>query len=89
MRKNSIKNTRINGEVRRVLSSIIQNEIKDPRIHPMTSVVEVEPELEPEVEPALEVPPPLPQAARPRAIAAARVSARAFFIAILLFSCFK
>ena len=42
MRKNSIKNTRINGEVRRILSSIIQNEIKDPRIHPMTSVVEVE-----------------------------------------------
>ena len=42
MRKNSIKNTRINGEVRRVLSSIIQNEIKDPRIHPMTSVLEVE-----------------------------------------------
>ena len=42
MRKNSIKNTRINGEVRRVLSSIIQNEIKDPRIDPMTSVVEVE-----------------------------------------------
>lgn len=42
MRKNSIKNTRINGEVRRVLSAIIQNEIKDPRIHPMTSVVEVE-----------------------------------------------
>ena len=42
MRKNSIKNTRINGEVRRELSAIIQNEIKDPRIHPMTSVVEVE-----------------------------------------------
>ena len=42
MRKNSIKNTRINGEVRRVLSSIIQNEIKDPRIHPMASVVAVE-----------------------------------------------
>ncbi len=42
MRKNSIKNTRINGEVRRELSSIIQNGIKDPRIHPMTSVVEVE-----------------------------------------------
>ena len=54
-----------------------------------TSVVEVEPELEPEVEPALEVHPPLPQAAMPRSIAAARVSARAFFIAILLFSCFK
>ena len=42
MRKNSIKNTRINGEVRGELSAIIQNEIKDPRIHPMTSVVEVE-----------------------------------------------
>ena len=42
MRKNSIKNTRINGEVRRELSAIIQNEIKDPRIHPMTAVVEVE-----------------------------------------------
>ena len=42
MRKNSIKNTRINGEARRELSAIIQNEIKDPRIHPMTSVVEVE-----------------------------------------------
>ena len=42
MRKNSIKNTRINGEVRRELSATIQNEIKDPRIHPMTSVVEVE-----------------------------------------------
>ena len=41
MRKNSIKNTRINGEVRRELSAIIQNEIKHPRIHPLTSVVEV------------------------------------------------
>ena len=42
MRKNSIKNTRINGEVRRELSNIIRGEIKDPRIGPMTSVVEVE-----------------------------------------------
>lgn len=42
MRKNSIKNTRINGEVMRELSKIIQSEIKDPRIHPMTSVVSVE-----------------------------------------------
>lgn len=42
MRKNSIKNTRINGEVQRELSNIIHNEIKDPRIHPMTSVVMVE-----------------------------------------------
>ena len=42
MRKNSIKNTRINGEVQKELSNIIHNEIKDPRIHPMTSVVSVE-----------------------------------------------
>ncbi len=41
MRKNSIKNTRINGEVLRELSSIIHGGIKDPRIHPMTSVVSV------------------------------------------------
>ena len=42
MRKNSIKNTRINGEVHRELSNIIRGEIKDPRINPMTSVVAVE-----------------------------------------------
>ena len=42
MRKNSIKNTRINGEVQKELSTIIREEIKDPRIHPMTSVVAVE-----------------------------------------------
>lgn len=42
MRKNSIKNTRINGEVQKELSTIIQNEIKDPRIAPLTSVVSVE-----------------------------------------------
>ena len=42
MRKNSIKNTRINEEVHRELSNIIRGEIKDPRIHPMTSVVAVE-----------------------------------------------
>ena len=42
MRKNSIKNTRINGEVLKELSTIIRNEIKDPRIAPMTSVVSVE-----------------------------------------------
>ena len=41
MRKNSIKNTRINGEVQKVLSEIIRGEIKDPRISPMTSVVQV------------------------------------------------
>ena len=41
MRKNSIKNTRVNGEVQKVLSEVIRGEIKDPRIHPMTSVVQV------------------------------------------------
>ena len=47
MRKNSIKNTRVNGEVMKELSMIIHNGIKDPRIHPMTSVtaVEVAPDL--------------------------------------------
>ncbi len=42
MRKNSIKNTRINGEVQKVLSTLISREIKDPRINPMTSVITVE-----------------------------------------------
>ena len=42
MRKNSIKNTRINGEVQKALSDIIRSELKDPRIHPMTSVVLVQ-----------------------------------------------
>lgn len=42
MRKNSVKNTRVNGEVQRVLAEIIRGEIKDPRISPWTSVVSVE-----------------------------------------------
>ena len=42
MRKNSVKNTRINGEVQRVLAEAIRGEIKDPRISPWTSVVAVE-----------------------------------------------
>ncbi|MCI7796475.1 MAG: 30S ribosome-binding factor RbfA [Lachnospiraceae bacterium] len=47
MRKNSIKNTRINGEVQKALSEIIRADLKDPRIHPMTSVVlaQVTPDL--------------------------------------------
>lgn len=46
MRKNSIKNTRINAEVQKELCSIIR-ELKDPRIGLMTSVtaVEVAPDL--------------------------------------------
>lgn len=42
MRKNSIKNTRINGEVQRVLAEIIRSEIKDPRVPEFTSVVAVD-----------------------------------------------
>ena len=42
MRKNSIKNTRINKEVLKALAEIIRSEIKDPRLDPMTSVMSVE-----------------------------------------------
>lgn len=42
MRKNSIKNIRVNAEVQHELSNIIRNEIKDPRISTMTSVVAVD-----------------------------------------------
>lgn len=47
MRKNSVKNTRINAEVQRELSTLIREECKDPRIHPLTSVIaaEVAPDL--------------------------------------------
>ncbi len=47
MRKNSIKNIRINTEVQKELSIILREEIKDPRINSMTSVVsaEVTPDL--------------------------------------------
>ena len=47
MRKNSIKNTRINAEVQHELANLIRGGIKDPRIHPVTSVtaVEVAPDL--------------------------------------------
>ena len=42
MRKNSIKNTRVNTEVQRELSNILRGGIKDPRVAPWTSVVAVE-----------------------------------------------
>ena len=47
MRKNSIKKTRVNAEVQHELANLIREGIKDPRIHPMTSVtgVEVAPDL--------------------------------------------
>lgn len=41
MRKNSIKMTKVNNEVLKELSNIIRGEIKDPRINPLTSVVDV------------------------------------------------
>ena len=41
MRKNSIKNTRINSEVMREISQIIRTELKDPRVSTMTSVTDV------------------------------------------------
>ena len=47
MRKNSIKNTRVNTEVQHELSNIIRGGLKDPRVAPWTSVVaaEVAPDL--------------------------------------------
>jgi len=42
MRKNSIKNTRINAEVQKELANLIRGEIKDPRIAPMTCVTDVQ-----------------------------------------------
>lgn len=47
MRKNSVKSTTINSAVQKELSRIISQEIKDPRISPITSVVaaEVTPDL--------------------------------------------
>ncbi len=42
MRKNSIKNTRVNTEVLKELSKILREGIKDPRVAPFTSVVAVE-----------------------------------------------
>ena len=40
MRKNSIKNNRLNQEVMRELSDIIRNELKDPRVGIMTTVTD-------------------------------------------------
>ena len=48
MKKGSIKNNRINGEVLRELTVIIRDEVKDPRIDPLLTVtrVEVTPDLQ-------------------------------------------
>ena len=47
MRKNSIKNRRVNDEVQRALSEILRSGIKDPRVAPFVSVAatEVAPDL--------------------------------------------
>ena len=42
MRKQSVKLGRINEEVLRTLSDIIRNEVKDPRISPITSITGVD-----------------------------------------------
>ena len=42
MKKNSVKNVRINAEVQKEWSNIIRSGIKDPRVSPWTSVVAVE-----------------------------------------------
>ncbi len=39
MKKNSVKNIRVNSEVLREMSLIIREDLKDPSIHPMTSVM--------------------------------------------------
>lgn len=48
MKKGSIKNNRINGEVMRELSCILRDGVKDPRIDPLLSLtrVEVTPDLQ-------------------------------------------
>ena len=40
MRKDSIKNTRINSEVMKILAELIRSEIKDPRVPKFTSVTD-------------------------------------------------
>lgn len=40
MKKGSIKNTRINAEVRKEIQSIVMQGLKDPRISPMTSITD-------------------------------------------------
>ena len=42
MRKNSIKNVRINSEVQRALSELIRMGVKDPRVSSLTSETDVE-----------------------------------------------
>lgn len=41
MRKNSKKNNMLNEQLKRTLSVIVSNEVKDPKLEPMTSITEV------------------------------------------------
>lgn len=40
MKKGSIKNTRINSEVRKEIQNIVMNGLKDPRVSPMTTITD-------------------------------------------------
>ncbi|MBR6228560.1 MAG: 30S ribosome-binding factor RbfA [Eubacterium sp.] len=42
MGSRSVKSLRINGEVQREMSIILREELKDPRIHPMTTVTDAQ-----------------------------------------------
>ena len=46
MRKNSIKNNRVNALVQRELSSCLRSEVHDPRIHILTSITACEVETD-------------------------------------------
>ena len=48
MKKGSVKNNRINGEVLRAMTEIISSEVKDPDVDPMVTVTraEVTPDLQ-------------------------------------------
>ena len=41
MQRKNIRQTRVNNEVKRALSSILENDIHDSRISPFTSIMEV------------------------------------------------
>lgn len=40
MKKGSIKNTRMNAEVRKEIQSVVMNGLKDPRVSPLTSITD-------------------------------------------------
>ncbi|MDO5695341.1 MAG: 30S ribosome-binding factor RbfA [Eubacteriales bacterium] len=42
MKRNNIKKVRVNNEVKRALTEILDRELRDERVHPMTSVLSVQ-----------------------------------------------